>query len=132
MRAGCERSGDGWRPVVAQDGQWQDDRPAEARDEQYPAERGISVELRLNRAPRQGAMARFAHQPGVLAFGLDFGLIQVRGLAHFSAGELDLPGTGVVDGRRLEMPVLPESAETPLRGHRNRIQFTFRCVIQRK
>jgi hypothetical protein len=61
-------------------------------------------------------MARFAHQPGVLAFGLDFGLIHVRGLARFSAGELDRPGTDVVDGRRLEMPAFTGVRRNPAPG----------------
>jgi len=58
--------------------------------------------------PRQGAMARFAPEPGVLAFGLDFGVIRVAGLAHFASGERDGPGTDVVHGRRPEMPVFTE------------------------
>jgi len=54
---------------------------------------------------RQCAMARFAADPRVLAFGLDVGLLGVAGFAHLASGELDRPGANVVHGAWPEMPI---------------------------
>ncbi len=57
---------------------------------------------------RQSAVAGFATDAGMLAFGFHFSLIGVASFANLVSGELDRPGRHIVHRRRPEVSILSE------------------------